>query len=1178
LKLLAFAMVALLLIQPAFLSAASQNSPPAVEKGMQHGFQLNSTSLRQAPSMQPQYIILGRLQGDGIMQSSFPRSTPLGTGLLFSATYYTPQVIQKAYNAAHLISAGFGGSGRSIAIIDAFGDPEIYQDVYAFDREFGLPPVNLSIIPVGPYNPTAGLGTGWDVETALDVEAAHAMAPYAHINLIVAANASNAIFEAVKVAVTQNLGDTVSMSWGLPENLLAASGFVAQGFLNYPFTDHYFALGTERGMSFFAASGDLAAFGGTPTSYGAATYPSSSPFVTSVGATTLLVNVTSGILSSENASASYGSESAWSISPQYPGLTIGSGGGYSTLFSAYGYQRAVTNDSRRATPDVSAVGNPYTGLIVFAEGQKLVIGGTSLSTPLWAAMTADMDQYLGRRLGNINQYLYGIYQNRTLYASSFHPVPFGFNGVYSSGSGYNLVTGLGTPDLAGLAYAINRTAQSLHIAVSTSSPGSRYAYPQYGYGSTFFISARVTDMTGSPVFTGSFSARIYTQSGYLTSVPLTFNGTRWTGNYTVRQSDPPNVWRVDVEGSSGGLSGSGSTEVDVGLTITYISPVPFPYAPPIAAGQGFTVYACIQYPNGAPVRNGTLTASFLKEGLTVFSIPLLPYSTSPGCYQGSASIRPGMAQGVYLVQLSGQGEGSAYTYLYFGEAVLNATIISPTDQGVQSVAAGQQLVLLARPITSSLLGQFNSNVTAYIYNRTGSLAASVRLSPAPNAVQLGIFNFFPAQQANFTVPSNMTSGFYTVQFISRYKDSGPVQLGNFTTGLYVAPSTLSATVSIQPTVVEGQYVKVSARISGLDGSPVTGGLFTATVGPTELNFESLLVGYFTGVPMQYDASAHQWVGYYRIPSILGSSPYQGSPASALAGTWNVAVAGETGTGLTVVPSYTYFNVLPYTYLGDVTLTPQTAGTVPLLSGAGNYVIEGASFNRLAVRGVSLRLQDCLIRNLTVVDSSVSVSGGTLNSVSAVNSTVSLSSTTVQDARVGIRSVGSNVTVFSTIFRNVTYAFAPSRSSITYNSTAFVSVGSLSTVPAPSFSLASSPTATSQAYTFVATVNGTGLRVLSVLLDGSKVAAGVVGTPSHLTVSVPLDTSLEPDGPHTLTVIVSDGLPYTHVFTIYNYFHGSSAQATFLSLSAVAFAASVASLAALVYFSRRFSRRLRLAGA
>jgi subtilase family serine protease len=809
------------------------------------------------------------------------------------------------------------------------------------------------------------------------------------------------------------------------------------------------------------------------------------------------------------------------------------------------------------------------------EGQKLVIGGTSLSTPLWAAMTADMDQYLGRRLGNINQYLYSIYMNRTLYTSAFHTVPFGFNGVYSSGRGYNLVTGLGTPDLSRLAAAINRTAQQLRITVSTSSPGSSYIYPQYRYGSTFYISAAATAPSGLPASTGSFTARIYTQSGFLTSVPLTFNGTRWVGSYTIAPSDPPNVWRVEVHGNSGGLSGSGSTEVDVGLTITYISPVPFPYAPPIPAGQGFTVYACIQYPNGAPFRNGTLTASFMKEGLTIFSTDLFPYSTSPGCYQGSAAVRPGMAQGVYIVELSGKGEGSAYTYLYFGEAILNATVISPTDQGIQSVAPGQTLVFLARPITASSLGQFNSNVTANIYNSTGSLTASVRLSPAPNSIQFGIYNFFPAQQANFTVPSNMTSGFYTVQFISRYKDSGPVQLGNYTTGLYVAPSTLTANVSVQPSAVEGQYVKVSARISGAGGSPVTSGVFTATVAPTELNFESLLIGFYTGVPMQYDASAGEWVGYYQVPSILGSSPYQGSPASALAGTWNVAVAGEAGNAVSVVPSYTYFNVLPYTYLGEVTVSQKTASSIPLLSGSGgSYYLRGASLSRLTVNGVSLQLQDSIVKNLTVIDSSVLVSGSVLNSVTAVNSTLSLSSTTVQDSRVGVKSVGSNITVLSTLFRNVTYAFSQTRSSISYNGTTFVSVRSLSTVPPPSFSLVSSPSFTSQSYTITAEVNGTGLRILSVSLDGSGVAPQVTRSPSGLTVSVPFDSAGEPDGPHTLTVVASNGLVYTHSFTVYNGYHSSSSQVALVSLSALALAASFASIAGLLLLSRRVSRRFR----
>ena len=482
-----------------------------------------------APGFTPDYLLLGQLRGTTVDPSQRPRSAALPQNYQFAATYYGAGDFQSAYGASSLFAQGYNGRGETIAIIDAYGDPTIYQDLATFDSKFGLPSANLTVIPVGPYNPELGITYGWDAETALDVEAAHTMAPYAHINLVVGANASNALFQAVKLVVERKLGNVVTMSWGLGENSFGESGFSAAGFLNYPYVEHYFQLGAAEGITFFAASGDNGAFGGTTTV--AAGWPATSPFVTGVGGTTLFLTPKGGFTSFYNSTSTYAGEEAWSVSPQYVGSQgVSSGGGYSVLFPEPYYQSGVANSTGRASPDVAADANPYTGMVIVLEGGEYVIGGTSLASPMWAGMTAVLDQYLGRSLGALNPHLYSVYGNRSEYARDFHQVTYGFDGQYLAGSGYNVVTGLGSPDLPNLAADIRSQAVGLTIAAGSSPGPSPSAPAQYVYGDTFTISANVTGPSGGAVLAGTFDAKVQGPGGFVVDVPLTLSGGSWSGS------------------------------------------------------------------------------------------------------------------------------------------------------------------------------------------------------------------------------------------------------------------------------------------------------------------------------------------------------------------------------------------------------------------------------------------------------------------------------------------------------------------------------------------------------------------------------------------------------------------------------------------------------------------------
>ena len=943
------------------------------------------------------YVILGQLDGTKVLQSQRPNSVPLAEGIQFAATYYSPRDMQNAYNVTGLLSQGYGGRGETIAIIDAYGDPTVQQDLATFDKEYGLPTASLTIIPVGTYAPSNGIKYGWDAETALDVEAAHTAAPYAHINLVVAANASNALFEAVKMVVNDHLGNVVSMSWGLGENSYGESGFSAAGFLNYAYLDYYFQKGAAEGITFLASTGDNGAFDGTTTV--TADFPATSPFVTGVGGTTLFMAAGANS-SAGNSSKTYQGESAWSVSPQYVGSqAVSSGGGYSAIFAQPYYQASAVTSSFRSVPDVSADANPYTGFAIVLEGGNYVIGGTSLASPLWAGMAADLDQYVGRSLGLLNPSLYSVYADKAEYATAFHQVSFGFNGEYQAGPGYNLVTGLGSPDLAALAADIKNQSQGMSIQVSTSRGSASSAPSQYTYGEPFAITATASSPSG-PITTGNFYANLVGPGGQIATVPLSYDGLAWTGSYTPSSTEPAGSWTVEVYGTSGTATGYGLADVSVGDSLAIATPVPYPFTTTLAAGAPFTVTALVDSPDGAPISNATLTAHLIYGGKTVSDVALP--STGGGFYAGQANITASDPQGSYQLVIDAPGIGSVYSYFYVGEAV-TGVILTPLDGAIPSAAPGQETVLLAKTSTAGGAGVYTSNATADFYSLSGALVASAKLQPSPNKAQFGVFNFFGYNEANFTVPSNLTQGFYKVQFLSSYHPNGTAtaQLGNFTTGVYVSAPTLKYTVSAPATVFEGQYVTVTAKVTNSTGSPVDSGVFMATVVATGYAFEAYATDFYgyTGVPMQYNSTLGAWQGAYQIPSPLAPfNPFFGNLPGLTSGPWTVFVSGESAQGTNLVPSTSYVDVLPYVYYPNATLSQSSIASAPLVTANGTgYVLSGIGRDTLYVSGVNLTIIGSSIGNLTVYDANVKLVGSQVGSLTATGSKLALADGTLVNA-------------------------------------------------------------------------------------------------------------------------------------------------------------------------------------
>jgi len=365
---------------------------------------------------------------------------------------FSPAQIKSGYGFS---TSSTAGSGQTIAIVDAYDDPSAESDLAVFSSQFGLPACTTANGCFKKVNQSGGThypraNSGWALEISLDVQWAHAIAPGAKILLVEASSATFSNLLAAESYASAHAG-YVSNSWG---------GSEFSGETSY---DSSFA---HSGVSFFVSAGDS----GLP-----AEYPSASPNVISVGGTTLTLN----------SDGSFKSETGWS----------GGGGGCSAYETANPAQTSFSNGlcgSRRATPDVSLDADPSSGVAVYDStsysGQSgwFVVGGTSASSPMWAARSADSGAVVDAS---------SVYGNNI----PFRDITFGNNGATCL-VGYDLCSGRGSWTGSGS----GQTATAPVAPVLSATAGN----------ATVHLSWTVPDDGGSPIT----SYNIYRNGSPLTSV------------------------------------------------------------------------------------------------------------------------------------------------------------------------------------------------------------------------------------------------------------------------------------------------------------------------------------------------------------------------------------------------------------------------------------------------------------------------------------------------------------------------------------------------------------------------------------------------------------------------------------------------------------------------------------
>ncbi len=481
------------------------------------------------------------------------------------STALTPAQFHSGYN---LPTTAPGGTSPTVAIVDAYDDPNAQADLNTFDTKWGLPSCTATGGCFTKINETGGTrlpsaNGGWSLEISLDVQTVHSICQTCKILLVEANSANDSdLGQAENEAASWPGVVAISNSWGGNE----FSG-------EHSLDTSYF---THAGIAITVSSGD--------SGYGVE-WPAASPTVTAVGGTTLNLN----------SNGTYASESAWT----------GGGSGCSSQESKPSWQTDGASCSHRTVVDVAADADPNSGAAVYDsvsyQGQTgwFQVGGTSLASPLIAATYA----LAGANGTNVNAastpYAYAA-SFGTGPTSAFHDVTTGSNAnscspasLCTAGAGFDGPTGLGTPNGIGAFsaapagppaddFSLSTSSQSTSLTSGTGGSTSYTVSTAVVTGSASIVGLSATGLPGG--VTSSFVPTSVTAGGSSTltlavpaSVPASTYSFQITGaasggpSHTINaslvvQAGPKPDFTMTVTPSSQTIGGSGAASYTVTIT------------------------------------------------------------------------------------------------------------------------------------------------------------------------------------------------------------------------------------------------------------------------------------------------------------------------------------------------------------------------------------------------------------------------------------------------------------------------------------------------------------------------------------------------------------------------------------------------------------------------------------
>jgi hypothetical protein len=519
-----------------------------------------------------------------------PDAIPSGVG-------YGPSQLQSAY----ALPSSTAGSGQTVAVVDAYNDPNATSDLATYRSAAGLPACGSGCFSVvnqngaaSPLPPNAG-SNGWDVEESLDVDMVSAICPLCHIILVEATSASDA-----------NLGTAVNSAVNLGAKFVSNSYGGGESSSDTTFDTEYYK---HPGVAVTASAGD--------NGYGVE-YPAASQYVTAVGGTSL-----------STASNSRGwAETVWGSSSGGEGT----GSGCSTVDPKPTWQ-TDTGCAKRTNNDVSAVADPNTGVAVYdsySQGGWLEVGGTSASSPIIASVFA-----LGGTPAS------GTYPSSYPYqhTANLYDVTSGANGSCSPAylchgeTGYDGPTGLGTPD----GTAAFTSGSTTGNTVTVTSPGNQ----------TGTVGTAVSlQMSG----TDSQSGQTLTWSATGLPAGLSINASTGliSGTPTTASSNNVTVTATDTTGAHGSASFTWTINSATGNTVTVTNP----------GNQTGTVGTAVSLQmSGTDSQSGqtlTWSATGLPAGLSI--------SSSTGLISGTPTTANSYSVAVTATDTTGAHGSASFTW------------------------------------------------------------------------------------------------------------------------------------------------------------------------------------------------------------------------------------------------------------------------------------------------------------------------------------------------------------------------------------------------------------------------------------------------------------------------------------------------------------------------------------
>ncbi len=694
-------------------------------------------------------------------------------------TAYGPADLQAAYHAP----SATGGSGQTVAIVDAFDDPNAESDLAAYRSTFGLPACTTANGCFRKVNQSGGTSYpgadhGWAEEISLDVDMVSALCPLCHIVLVEANSATltdlgTAVNEAVALGA-----NAVSNSWGTSE-------FSLETLIDSSYFDH-------PGVAITASSGD--------SGYGV-DWPAASSKVIAVGGTSLVR--TAGTFS----------ETAWS----------GGGSGCSAYEPKPSWQTDA-GCARRTVADVSAVADPHTGVWVNdtygGDPGFEIFGGTSVSSPIVASFYGLANNPSSSALPASYPYAH---------AGALNDVVSGNNGscgvsyLCNAGSGYDGPTGLGTPNTeaaftAASDFGMSAAPSSLSVLQGSSGSTSINTTVVSGSAQSIALSA-----SGAPSgVTASFSP-VSVTAGSSSTLSLTVGAATVPGTYT-----------VTVTGTAGSVIHSTS----VALTVTPADDFGMSAAPSslsVLQGSSGSTSINTTVVSGS-AQSIALSASGAPSGVTASFSPVSVTAGSSSTL--SLTVGAATVPGTYTVTVT----GTAGSVIHSTSVALTVT---PADDFGMSAAPSSLSVLQGSSGSTSINTTVVSGSAQSIALSASGAPSGVTASFSPVSVTAGSSSTLSLTVGAATVPGTYTvtvtgtagSVIHSTSValtVTMPAGSGIVN-GGFETG-NLSPWAVSGTASMGGTAHGGTYAAVVGSSSITNGDSSIAQTFSAPAGGGTLTF------------------------------------------------------------------------------------------------------------------------------------------------------------------------------------------------------------------------------------------------------------------------------------------------------------------------------------------------------